>query len=219
MLVLAGSYVTRAGLESMLHANPDFEVVGGSGNPASALEHIPGRQFVLAQVRNINPDVVLVEAGGSELVIRAARLLATDGGPGLLLLSDELTRSQMVSALQGGVRGIMPRDSTAVELSAAVEAVAAGLTALHPDDLDLLLPAHRALPPEADSLPGEPLTEREVEVLGMLAEGLGNKTIAARLNISEHTAKFHVSSILSKLGAASRTEAVTRGVREGLIMI
>jgi two-component system, NarL family, response regulator YdfI len=81
------------------------------------------------------------------------------------------------------------------------------------------LPTHRAGPQEEDGLPGEPLTEREVQVLGMLAEGLGNKIIAARLDISEHTVKFHVSSILAKLGADSRTEAVTRGVREGLIMI
>lgn len=161
--------------------------------------------------------MVLVEAG--EHVISAARLLANDAGPGLVLLCDELTRSQMVRALQGGVRGILPRDATAEELFAAIESVAAGLTAFHADDLDLLLPAHRATPTEEDGFPGEPLTEREIQVLGMLAEGLGNKIIAARLNISEHTVKFHVSSILAKLGADSRTEAVTRGVREGLIMI
>lgn len=213
VLVLAGSAMTRAGLESMLRADPDFEIVG-AGSP-----HIPGRQLALAQIKSAKPDVVLAEAGGVEQVTSAARLLANDTGPALVLLADDLTRSQMVRALQSGVRGIVPRDATAAELSAAVHAVAAGLTAFHADDLDLLLPAHRAAPAEEDGLPGEPLTEREIQVLGMLAEGLGNKTIAARLNISEHTVKFHVSSILSKLGADSRTEAVTRGVREGLIMI
>jgi two-component system, NarL family, response regulator YdfI len=65
----------------------------------------------------------------------------------------------------------------------------------------------------------EPLTPREIEVLRWLAEGLGNKEIAARLNISEHTAKFHVASIMGKLGATSRTEAVTLGIRHGLVMI
>jgi DNA-binding CsgD family transcriptional regulator len=67
--------------------------------------------------------------------------------------------------------------------------------------------------------PTQPLTPREIEVLGMLAEGLGNKTIARRLGISEHTVKFHVGSILAKLDASSRTEAVTLGARRGLIML
>jgi DNA-binding NarL/FixJ family response regulator len=67
--------------------------------------------------------------------------------------------------------------------------------------------------------PAQPLTARESEVLGMLAEGLGNKAIAARLGISTHTAKFHVASILAKLGAGSRTEAVTIGMRRGLVAI
>jgi NarL family two-component system response regulator YdfI len=219
VLVLAGSSMTRAGLESMLRANPEVEVVSGGAGPPSARQQITRRQLALEQIKNTRPDVVLVEVGSADGVITAAHLLANDAGPGLVLLADELTRSQMVRALQGGVRGILPRDATAPEISAAIEAVAAGLTAFHADDLDLLLPAHPAASPEADGLPGEPLTEREIEVLGMLAEGLGNKIIAARLNISEHTVKFHVSSILAKLGAGSRTEAVTRGVREGLIMI
>jgi two-component system, NarL family, response regulator YdfI len=63
------------------------------------------------------------------------------------------------------------------------------------------------------------LTEREIQVLQLLAEGVGNKVIATRLNISEHTVKFHISSVLSKMGAASRTEAVTQGIRNGLILI
>jgi DNA-binding NarL/FixJ family response regulator len=70
-----------------------------------------------------------------------------------------------------------------------------------------------------DLPPGEPLTPREIDVLSLLAEGAGNKEIAARLHISEHTVKFHVSSILGKLGAATRTEAVTRGYKEGLILM
>ena len=71
----------------------------------------------------------------------------------------------------------------------------------------------------AANIPVQPLTPREVEVLHMLAEGLGNKTIARRLGISEHTVKFHVGSIFSKLNASSRTEAVTVGVRQGLVML
>jgi DNA-binding NarL/FixJ family response regulator len=118
-------------------------------------------------------------------------------------------------------------------LTAAIEAVAAGLLVFHPADADLFPGLRRE--PEADAGPSpsrgfsivpphneqlvEPLTRREIEVLRLLAAGLGNKEIAARLHISEHTAKFHVASILSKLGAATRTEAVTQGIRRGLVML
>jgi DNA-binding NarL/FixJ family response regulator len=100
-------------------------------------------------------------------------------------------------------------------LIAAIEAAAAGLTVLHPGDLHALLPAPRAI--SADS--GEALTPRELEVFAMLAEGAGNKQIAWKLGISEHTVKFHVASIMSKLQATSRTEAVSIGIRKGLIML
>ena len=96
---------------------------------------------------------------------------------------------------------------------AAIEAAAAGFVVLQPSDLDGLL-----VNPQPASL-AEPLTPREVEVLGMLAEGQSNKAIAHRLGISEHTVKFHVTSIMGKLDAGSRTEAVTRGIRQGLIML
>jgi DNA-binding NarL/FixJ family response regulator len=101
---------------------------------------------------------------------------------------------------------------------AAIEAAAAGLVALQPADLNALLPApraDRALSGDA----GEALTPRELEVFAMIAEGSGNKAIAWKLGISEHTVKFHVTSIMSKLNATSRTEAVAIGIRRGLIML
>ena len=125
----------------------------------------------------------------------------------------------MAEALRSGVRAILPRDVPAGELIAAIEAAAAGLVALHPADLNALLPA----PPRADRAPlvdaGEALTPRELEVFAMLAEGAGNKTIAWKLGISEHTVKFHVAPIMGKLNATSRTEAVAIGIRRGLIML
>jgi DNA-binding NarL/FixJ family response regulator len=87
---------------------------------------------------------------------------------------------------------------------------------VHPDAAATLVPAAGTATIEA---PAQPLTPREIGVLRMLGEGLGNKTIASRLGISEHTVKFHVGSIFVKLGAASRTEAVARGVRQGLILL
>jgi two-component system, NarL family, response regulator YdfI len=121
-------------------------------------------------------------------------------------------------ALHSGVRAVLPRDATGPEIMAAIEGAAAGLIVLSSEDMDALLPADAEVVP-ADVIPGEALSSREVEVLAMLAEGLGNKDIAARLNISEHTVKFHVSSILGKLRATTRGEAVARGVREGLVVI
>jgi DNA-binding NarL/FixJ family response regulator len=142
-------------------------------------------------------------------------------GVPVILLVDNPGR-RISEALPAGVRAVLPRNITATEIAAAIEAVAAGLYVFHPADIDSI-PALR--PPQSETVPelGEPivehLTPREIEVLQLLSAGLGNKEIAARLNISEHTAKFHVASIMGKLGAATRTEAVTLGIRHGLVMI
>lgn len=115
-------------------------------------------------------------------------------------------------ALHAGVRGIVPGNLSAGGMRAALEAVAQGLTVLEAN-------GERLQRSEGDALDlVEPLTGREREVLGMLAQGLGNKEIAVRLSISEHTVKFHVASILGKLGAATRTEAVSIALRRGLIL-
>ena len=121
--------------------------------------------------------------------------------------------------MQSGVQAILPRDSSASEIASAIEAVSEGLVAFSPDFLRLLLPTPSGGSERDFEYLNDPLTSRETEVLALLAAGAGNKKIAAQLRISEHTAKFHVSSILSKLGATTRTEAVTRGYRLGLILI
>ena len=94
-----------------------------------------------------------------------------------------------------------------------------GLTVLESASLDLVLRPPSRPAKGTSVILAEPLTERELEVLGIVAAGLGNKEVAARLEISEHTVKFHVASIMGKLGAGSRTEAVTLAIRQGLIMI
>ena len=121
--------------------------------------------------------------------------------------------------MRAGIKAVLPNRSAEAELLAAAEAAAAGLVTLHPGDLDALLPARA---PAAGGMPAalaEPLTPREIEVLRLLAEGIGNKEISSRLAISEHTVKFHVASIMGKMGATSRTEVVTLGIRHGLIFI
>lgn len=113
-----------------------------------------------------------------------------------------------------GVSGIVPRIASASQIVAALYAAAAGLIALPVEVIQSVIPASPAPAPEIENL-----TPREIETLEMLAEGLSNKQIAAALQISEHTAKFHVNSILGKLGAGTRTEAVMRGLRAGLIKV
>lgn len=138
----------------------------------------------------------------------------------IVVLADTLQGDWIFEALRLGIRAILPRSATAEEILQTAIAAAAGLVVLHADAIDVLLPGLPAVGRSVDaSTPLQALTAREIEVLGMLAEGLGNKAIAKRLNISEHTVKFHVSSIFTKLNASSRTEAVTLGARQGLIML
>ena len=133
-----------------------------------------------------------------------------EGGAPVVLLGGDLS---VQDGLRSGARVVLPRDAPPAQIVAAVYAAAAGLIAAPAEDAGFLLPAAHA---EENA---EPLTPRELDVLEMLAEGLSNKMIAYRLSISEHTAKFHVNSILAKLHAGTRTEAVMRGVRLGLVKV
>jgi NarL family two-component system response regulator YdfI len=128
-----------------------------------------------------------------------------------LLLVREHDPALVSAALHAGIGGVIPLDATPQEVEAAVQAVHAGLIVIARG----LLPQDQ---PVAEELL-EPLTGRELEVLDQMAEGLSNKLIAHRLNISEHTVKTHVASIFAKLGASSRTEAVSQAVRRGLVML
>jgi DNA-binding NarL/FixJ family response regulator len=130
-----------------------------------------------------------------------------------LALSDDPFSSWGREALRSGVRGIAPRNLSADEIVAAAQAVAAGWLVLPPELRETMLSTSVS---QADTS-GDPLSPREIEVLRLMAEGSSNKTIAWKLDISEHTVKFHVNSILSKMNAGSRTEAVMLGLRRGLI--
>jgi DNA-binding NarL/FixJ family response regulator len=123
----------------------------------------------------------------------------------LIAEHDTLVFNRMMRA---GAGGLLRRDASSEQVVQAIKSVAAGLTIFD----SALMPQHS----DDDSVL-EPLTPREIEVLRLLADGLANREIASRLSISEHTIKFHIRSILGKLGASSRTEAVSRGLRSGLI--
>jgi NarL family two-component system response regulator YdfI len=208
VLVWAKSRIARAGLEAIVQADPRFELAG-AGNRSTD---------VPAAVRQFAPDVVLVDGEEAE-VARKVAAVRPGQGPAVVGLVDGLRRAETVRALQAGVRALILREAHPNEIAAALQAAGDGLAVMSAEILDGLLPAGGETNDVEPLALEEPLTGREIEVLTLLAEGAGNKEIATRLGISEHTAKFHVSSILSKLGASSRTEAVTRGYREGLILI
>jgi DNA-binding NarL/FixJ family response regulator len=138
--------------------------------------------------------------------------LGDAGPPVVALITDEI---QALEARTAGARGLLLRDTSAERLVAALTAAARDLIVLDPP---LAVPMLGARDPSSPT-PVEDLTPRELEVLGLLAEGLPNKAIARRLGISEHTVKFHVNAVLGKLGAQSRTEAVVRATRLGLILL
>ena len=140
------------------------------------------------------------------------RSLPAHQAPVIALLDDPAT--QATAALRAGVRAALRRDASAPELVAAIEAVAAGLVVLHPD----AVPRPAASAPSAPGT-AEPLTRREREILALLADGLGNKAIAARLGISDHTVKAHVGAIFDKLHVGTRAEAVALGLRLGLVAL
>jgi two-component system, NarL family, response regulator YdfI len=131
-------------------------------------------------------------------------------------LANGVEDNWVADALRSGVRAILPRRASGPEIIGAIFAVAAGLVVFHPDYLSNITPA--ASHPNPAALV-QPLSPREVEVLRLLAEGTGNKQIAWRLGISEHTVKYHISSLFNKLNASSRTEAVANGVRLGLVLL
>ena len=116
-------------------------------------------------------------------------------------------------ALAAGARGLLTRETSAMALAAAVEAVRAGLLVVDPTFASSLIPSRDHAPL------AEELTAREQQVLQQLSQGLSNKEIAAKMHISDHTVKFHVNAILSKLGVTSRTEAVVQAARRGLVIL
>jgi len=241
VLVEPSSPDLQAEIADLLRDRPEFRLMENRKNSENSAGEASGGEG------QPHPDVIIVEEASESAVDPAGWSVA---GVPIILLTDDSARDadnwglNAVHWSEGGfpgiVRAVLPRNVTRAELTAAIEAVAAGLFVFHPADADLL-PGLRPRETEVDAGPTpspspgfgivpplneqfvepliEPLTRREIEVLQLLAAGLGNKEIASRLHISEHTAKFHVASIMSKLGAATRTEAVTLGIRRGLVLI
>ena len=153
-----------------------------------------------------------VAAGDPDVLLTASPLEELSAGPPIVLLGEPAWSAH---ALRLGVRAMVPPDAPSAEIIAAVYAAAAGVALVDPRDLEAWL-GGTTVAPVAET---GPLTPREAEVLAMMSEGAANKTIAWKLNISEHTAKFHVASVLAKLNAGTRAEAVALGVKRGLLLL
>ncbi len=185
----------RAGLEALL-----------SGDPAGDLQLVFTVDS-LDQAEGAAADVVV--ALDTDLdALSAAEL------PGVVVVAAQPTVEYVRAALRAGANSVLSQDCSAGELRAAVEAAATGLVVLRASDVEALQAVSRPV------VAGESvLTPRETEVLRLLADGLANKEISYRLGISEHTVKFHVNSILTRLDASSHAEAVAVGIRRGLILL
>jgi len=202
VIVIAASPVVRAGLSAVISNYPQLTVVGTASN----------LDVLTKEFEQLQPDVLLLDFSNHPQSMWAKLQLMSEQQ--ILLITEDIDSIDIETVWRSGIRGILPSNSTEAEIVAAVKAIASGLVVLHPDYLELLPIREKVV-----VSPMQTLTPREIEVLGMLGSGLGNKAIAKRLQISEHTVKFHVSSIFQKLAVSSRTEAVTAGVRLGLIML
>jgi len=205
VLIRGLSAAVREDLERILESEPDFQIMHRSLGQAGGVREEEGQR-----------DIIVSEVESEEDLLRDS-LEISHGNAALVLLTDSVTPRWMSDALTAGASAILPRDSLPEDLVAALRAVAAGFVVIHPDFATDTFPARHVAPPLPTPL--ESLTPREQEVLERMADGLSNKEIAAQLSISEHTVKFHIASILSKLGATSRTEAVTLAIRQGLLLL
>ena len=212
ILVIADDALARAGLAALLAEQPGCAVVGR----ASGLDDLP------ALVEVYRPNVLLWDMSWQpDSAIERLAVLVESTPPVAVLLPDE---GRVAEVWATGVRAILRRDADPGQVAAALRALMQGLGVVdgafaaalaRPVGLPTLKPWDDR---QTDPLIEE-LTPRELAVLRLVAEGLPNKTIAVKLGISEHTVKFHVNAILGKLGVASRTEAVVRATRLGLIFL
>jgi two-component system nitrate/nitrite response regulator NarL len=203
LVIIAADPLARAGLTAMLSAQTEYDIVG----------QLDPAEDIAATVPVYAPDALVFDLGwdippaiAHLITLQALEILT------VVLIPDSAVAHDIAHL---AIPAILPRDAPPATIVAALNAAANGLVVLDPLVFEELRPP--ALP--APEQPVEPLTPRETEVLQLLAQGLTNKAVARQLAISEHTVKFHVNAIMGKLQAQSRTEAVVRGTRLGLVLL
>lgn len=204
--------VVRDGLAAIISTQPDFVVVGEAGNGDE----------VLQMVKTLHPDVVLLdlEMPGMDGVeaLRAMRELCGERARAIVFTAFD-TDERILDAVQAGAKGYLLKGARRDDIFKAIRVVSEGGSLLEPVVASKLLEHMSGRRRTAADEQVEQLTERETEVLRLLAQGRTNKEIAAELYITERTVKFYVSAILAKLGAGNRTEAVTIAAQRGLVKL
>jgi len=208
----------REGLVVLLGGLPDIDVVGSAADGEQALAVVAEQQ----------PDAILLDLHMPVLdgIGATRRLTAEHPGVAIVVLTTYLDDSSVLDALQAGARSYLTKDADRAEIAQALRAAAGGLTVFDPRVHATLLAAAagaaRAGSPGTDSQPGRPaalpdgMTQREAEILGLIAQGLTNTEIAERLFLSNHTIKTHINRIFAKTGSRDRVAAIAYAQRHGI---
>ncbi len=213
IIVADDHHVVRTGFAALLATQPDFTVVGTACDGTEAVRIC----------RELSPDVALMDVRMPVMDgIEATRQLAGPSGPRILILTTFDLDHYVYDALCAGASGFLLKDVTAERLFDAVRVIAAGEALLAPAVTRRLISEFTRLRPKPEDIPPAAalaaLTPRETQVLRLVAEGLSNTEIAARLVVTEETVKTHVSRMLSKLGLRDRTQAVVMAYETGLVV-
>ena len=200
--ILGGATLWRLGLQALLTGRPNLGRVAHAPDPGQVADP---------------PDIFLLDARVADSFLPL--VLAAFSQAHLLIIADELNESAVLAWLEQGVLGCIERDASLPDLLNAIRQVATGELSL-PQAMALRLVTRmaRQMPPKENVLP-EPLSEREREVLALLAQGLGNKEIAQRLYLSVRTVEGHLVNVYGKLGVHSRTEAALYAIRQGWVTL
>lgn len=214
--------ILREGLRAVLETQPDFEVIAEAANGIEAVR----------LALTMQPDILLLDLEMPQMdgVETIRRLRQQQPNSRIIVFTAFDNDERIIHAVQAGANGYLLKEAPRDEIFNAIRITLAGGSLLQPVVASKLLRhmGHQPITGSAGATynhttqpapPFEPLTEREIEVLNLLAQGMPNKEIAAQLVISERTAKFHVSSIMGKLGATNRTEAVSLAAQKGLITL
>jgi two-component system, NarL family, response regulator LiaR len=206
ILIADDHAIVREGLRALIASEPGMELIGEAANGLEAVQ----------QVHALKPDVILLDLvmpryGGIEAIKEIKR---ENPAAAILVLTSFSEDEKIFSAIKAGASGYLLKDSTPQELLQAIRAVHHGESSLHPTIARKLIQELNHLPPLPATV--EPLTEQETKVLNLIAHGLSNQEIADQLTVSERTVRVHVSSILSKLHLANRTQAALYALREGI---
>lgn len=208
ILITDDQAIVRKGIRALLATEPDIEVVGEAENGLEAVD----------QMEQLQPDVVLMDLMMPEMdgIEAIQRITTVKSKARILVLTSFATDDKVFPAIKAGALGYLLKDSSPEELVQAIRQVHRGESSLHPTIARKVLQELSRPPAPQEQRTEAPLTEREVEVLRLVARGLNNQLIANQLVISEATVRTHVSNILSKLHLASRTQAALYALQQGL---